>query len=282
MCGPYCEDKQNIDHRHICKNLLKHNCYYFARWTILPDMSKRSHLQSALIIGTGDDDGDAAVLVVGGENGNYNEAAILTNRRQQARGEQRNRGGQWRWQQLSPMQEKRPYQPGLLMLGRGRVLVCGGCWSRRAEILQLPRDDNDGSVWTLLTQEMTQSFWFTYLVNFNNRIVAVGESLITLVTTRSIKHLFTIHCLHLRQAQKVRRVDNNLHIHVTGKNSSTNRSLRALISNASPFFCLSGCATADLRVETAPKNTVRWLYLRMFQCLTREFSKTSLLYYYIF
>ncbi len=78
--------------------------------------------QSALFIGTGDADN----ADVGGWGGYYNEAAQLTNRQPQMRGEQGNRGGQWRWQQLSPMQEIRPKRPGLLLLGRGRVLVCGG------------------------------------------------------------------------------------------------------------------------------------------------------------
>ncbi len=144
-------------------------------------MPKRSFYQSALFIGTRDDDEvGATVLVVGGQGGNENEAALLTNRRHQTRGEQGNRGCQWRWQQLSPMRKKKPFGPGLLLLGGARVLVCGGGWSRRVEILQLPRGENDGGVLTLLTQEMTH----THLVNFNNRIVAVGESLITLVTTR--------------------------------------------------------------------------------------------------
>ncbi len=168
-------------------------------------MFKRSRWQSALFIGTGDDDDDAAVLVVGGNGGYYNEAAQLTNRPHPARGEQGNRSGQWRWQQLPPMQEKRHYQPGLLLLGGERVLVCGGGWSRTAEILQLPLDDNNGSVWTLLNQEMTQTFLFTYLVNFDNRIVAVGKSKhsITLVTTRSKQHLLNINCLYLRLGRGV-------------------------------------------------------------------------------
>ncbi len=205
--------------------------------------------QSALFIGTADDDeGDAVVLVVGGYGGNSNEAALLTNRQRQARGEQGDRGGQWRWHQLSPMQEARPYSPGLLLLGRGRVLVCGGDLSRTAEILQLPRDDNDGGVWTLLNQEMTRRYGFTYLVNFDNRIVAVGESLITLVTTRPKQHLFKIKCLHLRQGQGLRRVDNNFHFRTSGKNASTDRSLQALFSNASHFFVF----------QDAPLETFVW------------------------
>ncbi len=191
-------------------------------------MSKGSNFQSAIFIGTGDDDGDTAVLVVGGEGGNANEAALLTNRPHQARGEQGNRGGQWRWQQLPPMQEIRSLHPGLLLLGRGRVLVCGGGWSTTTEILQLPRDVNEKGIWTLLTQEMTQPFLFNYLVNFDNRILAVGESLITRVTPRSKQHLSNMNCFHLRLRRGVGRVDNNLHFHTSGKNASTYRSMRAL------------------------------------------------------
>ncbi len=89
-------------------------------------MSKESCLQSTLFIGNGDD--DAAVLVVGGCGGNGNETTLLTNRSHQRRGEQGSGGGSgaWRWQQLSPMRERRPYRPGILLLGRDRVLVVGG------------------------------------------------------------------------------------------------------------------------------------------------------------
>ncbi len=71
-------------------------------------------------------------------------------------------------------------------MGRGRVLVCGGGWGYTAEILQLPRHDNEKGVWTLLTHNMTQGSGFTCLVNLKDRIVAVGESLIILVTTNSL------------------------------------------------------------------------------------------------
>ncbi len=177
--------------------------WYFIRWTLLPDMSKRCYWQSALFIDTWDNDEDAAILVVGGYGGSGDEAALLTSRPHQTRGEQ----GQFSWQQLSPMQEKRPYRPGLLLLGRERVLVCGGGdsrgGSRTAEILQLPRDDNDRGVWTLLTQPMTQGFGTTFLVNFNNRIVAFGEVLISLVTIRAIQPLYRMNCPYYRLSQAV-------------------------------------------------------------------------------
>ncbi len=166
--------------------------------TVLPEMPKKSYLQSALLIGPGDDDDNATVLVVGGWGVSANQAVLLANRLHQARGEQGDAGGQWRWQQLSPMREARPNRPGLLLLGRGRVLVSGGGLSRTAEILQLPRDDNNKGVWTLLNQKMTRRNGFTYLVNFDNRIVNVGESLISLVTMRSKQTLCNINCSHLR------------------------------------------------------------------------------------
>ncbi len=129
--------------------------------------------QAALFIGTGDE--DAVVLVVGGCGGTGKEAALLTNRPYQTTGAQGNRDGQWRWQQLSPMLKGKCYRPGLLLLGGERVLVCGG-WSKTAEILQLPRGDNDSKgVWTLLTHQFTHGFWSTYLVKINRRVIAVGE-----------------------------------------------------------------------------------------------------------
>ncbi len=149
-------------------------------------MDKRSRFQSALFIGIGDEKEDAVVLVVGGVGGTEKEAALLTNRPHQTTAVQGNRDCQWRWQQLSPMQEKRDCRPGLLLLGGERVLVCGGGGfpfrSRTAEILQLPRGDNDSKgVWTLLTQQFTDGFWSTYLVKFNNRVIAVGELFINMV-----------------------------------------------------------------------------------------------------
>ncbi len=138
-------------------------------------MSKGSSGQSALFISTGDGDDDATLLVVGGQGGNGKEAELLTNRPPQRRGEQGSGGSAWRWRQLSPMQESRCDRPGLVLLGRERVLVVGGGGNKTAEILQLPRDDTDMGVWTLLTQQMTRDFYDNFLVNFNNRIVVVGE-----------------------------------------------------------------------------------------------------------
>ncbi len=177
-------------------------------------MSKVSYLQSALFIGNGDD--NAAVLVVGGVGGNENEAELLINRPHQQGG---GGGDPWRWQQLSPMREAREYRPGILLLGRERVLVVGG-GRRTAEILQLPHDDNDRGVWTLLTQPLTRGFGRTFLVNFNNRIVGVGELLINLVTITSQQRLSIVTCLHFRQEWALRRVDDDIHVQASGKNLS--------------------------------------------------------------
>ncbi len=130
-------------------------------------MSKGRSLQSALFIGAADNDDDAAVLVVGGFGLNGKEAELLTNRPHQRRGGQGSGGSAWRWRQLSPMQEKRPCE---------RVLVVGGAeGNKTAEMLQLPRNDTDMGVWTLLIQLLTRGFSANFLVNFNNRIVVVGE-----------------------------------------------------------------------------------------------------------
>ncbi len=166
-------------------------------------MAQESSDRSALFIGDEDDEDDnAAVLVVGGWGGNCNEAALLTNRPHQGRGEQGSGGGDpWRWQQLSPMQEARGNRPGILLLGRERALVVGGGYygSKTAEVLHLPRNDHDQGVWTLLTQPLSCDFDKTFLIIFNNRIVAVGKLLINLVTMSSKQRLSIVTCLHFRQ-----------------------------------------------------------------------------------
>ncbi len=56
-------------------NLCIHVLCYFVRWSVLPEMCKRSNLQSALCIAQGDN--DVVVLVVGGCGGKINEAELL-------------------------------------------------------------------------------------------------------------------------------------------------------------------------------------------------------------
>ncbi len=162
-------------------------------------MSKAKYDQSALIMSTSGNDDDTAVLVVGGIGGNGKEVELLTTRPHQRTGGQGSGGSAWRWRQLSPMQESRYQRPGILMLGRERVLVVGGVENKTAEILQLPQDDNDSGVWTLLTQKMTHSFMANFFVNFNNRIVVVGEYMIKLVPISSKRRVSNMCCLHFRQ-----------------------------------------------------------------------------------
>ncbi len=160
-------------------------------------MSTGKSLQSALFIGNGDD--DVSVLVVGGLGANENEADLLTNRPHQRRGEQGRGDSAWRWQQLSPMLEKRWCRPGMLLLGRERVLVAGGGGNNTAEILQLPSDENDIGVWTLLTQPLTREYTTTFLVNFDNRIVAVGMLRIKVLTVNFKLRLSVIDYFHFRR-----------------------------------------------------------------------------------
>ncbi len=138
-------------------------------------MSHANVCQSALFIGVDECD-DVAVLVVGGNCGTGKEAELLTSRPRRLRRDQGSEGNPWRWQLLSPMQSGRPNCPGMLRLGKERVLVVGSGRGRSAEILQLPRGDNDRGVWTLLHETMTQEFAKTFLVNFSGRILAFGES----------------------------------------------------------------------------------------------------------
>ncbi len=166
-------------------------------------MDKGYWAKSAFSIGTGDDKEDAVILVVGGGR---KEAALLTNRPHQTTVVQGNRGGQWRWLQLSPMLEERDSQPGLLRLGGERVLVCGGLLrdSRTAEILQLPRDDSDSKgVWTLLTQKLTHEFLSPYLVKLNHRVIALGELLHNMLPICQKRRLFNTIRLQFRFWQAV-------------------------------------------------------------------------------
>ncbi len=166
-------------------------------------MDKGYCFQSALFIGTRDDDEDAVVLVVGGQGGTWKDAALLTNRPSQTTAVQGKQDCHWRWQQLSLMLKERGCQPGLLLLGGERVLVCGG-GSRTAEILQLPRGDNDSrGAWTLLTHQFTHGFRSTYIVKFNHRVIAVGELFFLYATYLPTQRLLNMTCLHLRPLRAV-------------------------------------------------------------------------------
>ncbi len=111
-----------------------------------------------------------AVLVIGGFYGTGKEAAILS-----CRSNQVNRDPEipWRWREIAPMQMRRRYCPGMLLLRSDHVLVAGG---ERifAEILHLPKHDYDIGVWTRIRRPLIGNFFATSLVNFNNRILAFG------------------------------------------------------------------------------------------------------------
>ncbi len=122
-----------------------------------------------------------AVLVVGGNNALSPEAsrpcAELLTRTAGASG-----GGEgvWRWRKLNKMNERRDERPGMLLLHAGgdrqRVLVAGGC-SDTGEILQLSyRDPSDCGQWTLIAP-LSEWFCDTFIVEWSNRILAIGSSL---------------------------------------------------------------------------------------------------------
>ncbi len=143
--------------------------FFCVRWALLPSMFARKHFHSALFVGEVDNV-DASVLVVGGLGGTGKEAGLLSRGSTHA---SRDPETQWRWQRLTSMHESRSRRPGMLLLGRDRVLVAGG-GSGLAEILHLPREDNDSGVWTRIRVPLTMRFFGTFVVNFNNRILAFG------------------------------------------------------------------------------------------------------------
>ncbi len=149
--------------------LVQAAAFFCFRWALLPSMFVRKHFHSAMFVGD-EDDVDVAILVVGGLGGTGKEAGLLSRRSNHA---SRDPEIQWRWQQLTPMHESRSRRPGMLLLGRDRVLVAGG-ESRSAEILQLPLNDNDSGVWTRIRMPLTKNFFITFLVNFNDRTLAFG------------------------------------------------------------------------------------------------------------
>ncbi len=127
-----------------------------------------------------------AVLVVGGNGGTGKEAELLTSRPRRTRRVQGNQGNPWRWQQLS--------SPGMLRLGKERVLVVGGSRNiRSAEVLQPSYGDNDRGVWTVLNESLSQKFGKPFLVNFNKRILAFGKLFIKQATKCKKHGLPNIH-----------------------------------------------------------------------------------------
>ncbi len=88
--------------------------------------------------------------------------------------------GAWQWRKLKEMNDDHRDRPGMLLLQAGgdrqRVLVAGG-GSRTAEILQLScSDSSDYGQWTLIAP-LSDEFFDTLLVEFSNRIFAIGSFL---------------------------------------------------------------------------------------------------------
>ncbi len=109
-------------------------------------------------------------------------------------GAPRGRGGgdAWQWRKLNEMHEGRIDRPGMLLLQAGgdrqRVLVAGG-YSRTAEILQLScSDPSDCGQWTLIAP-LSKYFSFPFLVEWSNRIFAIG-SYLACITPSLSKDLF--------------------------------------------------------------------------------------------
>ncbi len=142
--------------------------FFCVRWALLPSMFARKHCLSALFVSNDND--DVAVLVIGGFYGTGKEAAILSCCSNQV---SRDPETPWRWREIAPMQMRRRYCPGMILLRSDHVAVAGG-EGIFAEILHLPHDDNDSGVWTRIRGPLIGHFFATSLVNFNNRILAFG------------------------------------------------------------------------------------------------------------
>ncbi len=64
-----------------------------------------------------------------------------------------------------PMHDSRRRRPGILLLGRGRVLVASGD-RRSVELLHLARTGDERGVWTLLNPHLENDVHTNFLVNF--------------------------------------------------------------------------------------------------------------------
>ncbi len=243
-------------------------------------MSQEASSQSTLFIGTGDD--DAVVLVVGGFGGTGEEASLFSNRPHEESGEQGSRDRQWKWRQLSPMQEKRTCRPGLLMLGPERFLVCGGggyYGSKTTELLQLPRAHNEKGVWTLIAKQMINSYIGSFLVNLNDRVVAVGFLFIKIVSNWQKQPLFNMVCLHLGDSKRCEELCSTSTSGVLVRPHSIPGEQYQHLYLPPVSFCLSGGTTGDIRVETPARLRGRRIYRHMLRYT--DFS-TLLASYYTF
>ncbi len=153
-----------------------HCSLFFCRWTDLPNMPTRRQNASALCVQSEPE----AILVVGGYRYGQPEAPRCAELLTHTAGASGGGGDAWRWRQLNPMHEARGWRPGMLLLPSGgdrqRVLVAGG-FTATAEILHLScRDPSDSGQWTRIAPLSTR-FSSTSLVEFNNRVFAIGSFL---------------------------------------------------------------------------------------------------------
>ncbi len=77
------------------------------------------------------------------------------------------------------MLKSRPWQPGMLLLERGRILVAGGK-SNSAEMLRIPQDEHNGddyrrAQWTLIDCLLSQEFKYTRLATIGGRILCISK-----------------------------------------------------------------------------------------------------------
>ncbi len=160
------------------------HCSLFSVDGLLPNMPTGRREASALCVQSEPE----AVLVVGGFRSGHPEAYRCAELLTHTAGASGGGGATWRWRRLNPMHEERNRRPGMLLLSsdgdRQRVLVAGGGvtataggGSDTAEILHLScRDPSDSGQWTRIAPLSTE-FDFTYLVEFNNRVYAIGSFL---------------------------------------------------------------------------------------------------------
>ncbi len=146
------------------------------RWSNLPLMPTRRFDASALVVKSCEN--DLAILVVGGlsSSATSREAEVLTRRYEKTDG---TASHPWRWQYLPQMLKSRPWQPGVLLLDSGRILVAGGR-SNTAEVLRIPQDDHNvddysRAQWTLIDGLLSHVFENTRLATIGGRIFAISK-----------------------------------------------------------------------------------------------------------
>ncbi len=105
-------------------------------------------------------------LVIGGRRGveNLKNVEVLENKPGWAG---------WTWRKLADLNNGRWY-PGVVLVS-GRVVVVGGSPENSAEVLNLPKGDNDLGQWTLLSNTLNKCGQPTWLFRFAERILKLGR-----------------------------------------------------------------------------------------------------------